>query len=235
LHPEMFGFVKKFQKRLPSKSTDIYALGMTIFEVVTRRRPFDHLKTDAVYMHVIEGGRPERPTVVFSDVLWGLLQQSWYCEYESMLPRRPPISLLRAQLEQDSGTWVSAIGMSRSATIVADDTTPSSPTSDADPGLQVLLKQVQELLGFERPTTASTPTVAPTPAAASIPIPSPDQPPPRGPQKGKGVKTVRRGSFRRFRDKFRSLLAKFSLSDGLVPEREENPEIVERSYGKLFS
>jgi len=67
-------------------------------------------------MHVIEGGRPERPAVGFSDVLWGLLEQSWYCEHESMRPRRPPISLLRAQLEQDSGEWVSMIGISGAAT-----------------------------------------------------------------------------------------------------------------------
>ena len=133
----MFGFGMKSRRRLPSKSTDIYALGMTIFEVstcvilqlphrssqfgrqvVTRRKPFDHIMTDAVYMHVIQGGRPDRPAVGFSDVLWGLLVQSWYDEHESMLPRRPPISLLRAQLEQDGRRWISPVGLSRATTIV---------------------------------------------------------------------------------------------------------------------
>jgi len=33
LYPEHFGFPRNCQKRLPSKSTDIYALGMTILEV----------------------------------------------------------------------------------------------------------------------------------------------------------------------------------------------------------
>ena len=33
LYPEHFGFHKDCQKRLPSKGTDIYALGMTILEV----------------------------------------------------------------------------------------------------------------------------------------------------------------------------------------------------------
>ena len=33
MHPEKFGFTGKYRKQLPSRSTDIYALGMTIFEV----------------------------------------------------------------------------------------------------------------------------------------------------------------------------------------------------------
>ena len=33
LYPEMFGFTGKFEKWLPSKDTDIYAIGMTILEV----------------------------------------------------------------------------------------------------------------------------------------------------------------------------------------------------------
>lgn len=33
LYPEHFEFPGKLQKRLPSKSTDVYALGMTILEV----------------------------------------------------------------------------------------------------------------------------------------------------------------------------------------------------------
>jgi len=31
--PEEFGFTAEFQKQLPSKDTDIYAIGMTIIEV----------------------------------------------------------------------------------------------------------------------------------------------------------------------------------------------------------
>jgi len=32
LDPERYGYVKRARKKLPSKSTDIYALGMTILE-----------------------------------------------------------------------------------------------------------------------------------------------------------------------------------------------------------
>jgi len=205
-------------------------------------------------MHVIEGGRPDRPAVGFSDVLWGLLVQSWYDEHESMLPRRPPISLLRAQLGQDGRTWVSPIRLSRATTIVGlcfllslrwrchdlrpheadDDTTLLSPASDSDPGLQVLLEQVQELLGTGR---LITPVVTPTPAPAH-------QTPPRGPQKEEAVKTpTKGGGLQRFRDKFRLLLAKFNragrgpvtLSHGLVQEREESAEITGGRFAKLFS
>lgn len=33
MHPEGFGFTNEDQKRLPSRNTDTYALGMTILEV----------------------------------------------------------------------------------------------------------------------------------------------------------------------------------------------------------
>ena len=36
LLPEEFGFTGTLQKQLPSKDTDIYAIGMTIFEVSAR-------------------------------------------------------------------------------------------------------------------------------------------------------------------------------------------------------
>lgn len=36
LFPERFGFTGKLLKQLPSKGTDIYAIGMTILQVNTR-------------------------------------------------------------------------------------------------------------------------------------------------------------------------------------------------------
>jgi len=40
MYPEKFGFDGEYRKRLPSRSTDIYALGMTILEVSIR--PHDY-------------------------------------------------------------------------------------------------------------------------------------------------------------------------------------------------
>ncbi|KAF9781245.1 kinase-like domain-containing protein [Thelephora terrestris] len=105
LHPERFGFGDKSRKRLPSKSTDVYALGMTVLEVVTRRRPFDHITDYAIHMYILDGKRPERPRGVFSGALWELLHQSWNREYESTPSMRPPISLIQAQLEKEAETW----------------------------------------------------------------------------------------------------------------------------------
>jgi hypothetical protein len=104
-----------------------------------------------------------------------------------------------------------------------------------EPGLQVLLVQVHEFLGIERPATPTSPD-------ALIADPSPvDGGPPRGPLEEPET-PVRKGSLRKFRDKFRQLLAKFSranqgpitLSSGLVPEREENAKTTEKRFAKLF-
>ena len=40
LLPEHFGFPDELAKRLPTKSTDIYAIGMTIFEVCADSYPY---------------------------------------------------------------------------------------------------------------------------------------------------------------------------------------------------
>jgi len=39
LYPDGFGFTGKIEKQLPSKDTDIYAIGMTILEVSARLPP----------------------------------------------------------------------------------------------------------------------------------------------------------------------------------------------------
>jgi len=44
MYPEKFGFVGKYRKQLPSKSTDIYALGMTVLEVSAFTSPIPPLK-----------------------------------------------------------------------------------------------------------------------------------------------------------------------------------------------
>lgn len=101
----------------------------------------------------------------------------------------------------------------------------ASASSHAVLGLDELLDEVREIL--ESPL--EMPTI-----------------PPRRAQKSKTGRVVRtrakRGSFQRIREKFGLFLAKFSrasggpttLSEGLVPEREENAEIIETRFRKLF-
>ena len=44
MYPEKFGFTGKYKKRLPSRSTDIYALGMTVLEVSTFTSPIPRIE-----------------------------------------------------------------------------------------------------------------------------------------------------------------------------------------------
>jgi len=45
LLPEEFGFTGKFKKQLPSKDTDIYAIGITILEVSAHPSPLKILNS----------------------------------------------------------------------------------------------------------------------------------------------------------------------------------------------
>ena len=45
MHPEKFGFVGRYRRRLPSRSTDIYALGMTVLEVSAPTYQIPHRST----------------------------------------------------------------------------------------------------------------------------------------------------------------------------------------------
>jgi len=98
-------------------------------------------------------------------------------------------------------------------------------SSDTELDLQEVMEEVREIL--EGPV--DTPT---TPALRRG----------RESKKGKGARVPRRNSFQMIRDKFRLFLAKFSranrgpvtLSDGLIPEREENAEVAQTRFGGLF-
>ncbi|KAF8596626.1 kinase-like protein [Ceratobasidium sp. AG-I] len=63
---------------------DVYALGMTIFEVITGRRPYDNMSDPAVIFMMFSSPRtPERPTDCIpldnflADALWTLLGECW--------------------------------------------------------------------------------------------------------------------------------------------------------------
>ena len=77
LLPAKFGL----EKGIPSKEADIYALGMTVYRVLTGERPFfPKMETEIVHA-VMSGERPPKPgnaeAIGMTDAVWDLLKESW--------------------------------------------------------------------------------------------------------------------------------------------------------------
>ena len=77
LHWTRFGL----GKRVPSKEADIYALGMTVYQVLTGKLPF-YPKGEAEVMHaVFLGERPPKPEnaeeIGMTEAVWELLGECW--------------------------------------------------------------------------------------------------------------------------------------------------------------
>ena len=129
MYPDKFGFTTECQIRLPSRGTDIYALGMTIFEVrsfqspvpssiekrnrrqvITGCRPFNDINVEgAVTYKVLEGHRPDRQPSCFTDPLWELLMATWLEEHGPEPPKRPPTSTIRNRLNEEVNNWGKSI------------------------------------------------------------------------------------------------------------------------------
>ena len=69
------------EKGLPSKEADIYALGMTVYQVLTGKWPF-YPKREAEVTHaVIFGERPPKPEnaeeIGMTEAVWELIRECW--------------------------------------------------------------------------------------------------------------------------------------------------------------
>ena len=77
LDPETFGL----KEGRPTTESDCYALGMTIYEVLSGQMPFTILNIFVVCRKVLDGKRPERPQGddgrYFTDDVWGVVERCW--------------------------------------------------------------------------------------------------------------------------------------------------------------
>lgn len=109
LDPPAFSF-KSCQ---PSKKSDCYSLGMTIYEVhsiyhvrqqacrpdtlkvLTGKVPFYEVGAGAVVMRIVRGIRPERPrlshAIGFTDPVWATVEECWK-EYHFHRPDAPTVA-----------------------------------------------------------------------------------------------------------------------------------------------
>ena len=77
LSPAKFGL----EEGVPSKEADVYALSMTIYQVLTGKRPFLQRRRARIICAVILGERPAKPEdaeeIGVTDALWDLLNKCW--------------------------------------------------------------------------------------------------------------------------------------------------------------
>ena len=77
LHPGKFGL----ENSHPTVQSDLYALGMVVYEVLSGQAPFAGHRDPEIVLMVLSGKRPERPRgdagELFTDEIWGVLELCW--------------------------------------------------------------------------------------------------------------------------------------------------------------
>ena len=77
LHSAMFDL----EKEVPSKEADIYALGMTMYQVLTGKWPFYPKREVEVMTVVVSGERPSKPEnaeeIGMTEAVWELMSDCW--------------------------------------------------------------------------------------------------------------------------------------------------------------
>jgi hypothetical protein len=82
MSPELL-FPEEFdpEDRRPTKSSDCYALGMVIYEVLSGQKPFTGYEHYTAIVKIHQGKRPERPQGAegrwFTEDIWNILERCW--------------------------------------------------------------------------------------------------------------------------------------------------------------
>lgn len=99
LRPDKFDL----SKGVPSKEADVYALGMTVYQVLTGRWPFFPKREVEVGLAVISGQRPLKPEnaeeIGMTEVLWNLMERCWRADRAT----RPPTTEVLREFYEITG------------------------------------------------------------------------------------------------------------------------------------
>ena len=93
----------------PTESSDCYALGMVIYEVLSGQKPFSGYKLKTVHAMIHKGERPVRPQGAegrwFTDDIWKILKRCWE-PHQSDRPRaRDILQFFEAQQRREGRGW----------------------------------------------------------------------------------------------------------------------------------
>ena len=79
--PELLSTKFGLDRAVPSNEADIFALGMTIYQVLTGKVPLSQVGDAWIMQAVISGERPPKPEdadqIGMTDVVWDLLTECW--------------------------------------------------------------------------------------------------------------------------------------------------------------
>ncbi|KAF9647923.1 kinase-like protein, partial [Thelephora ganbajun] len=104
MSPELLDF--DANEHRPTKESDIYALGMLIYEVLYGSTPFgDFANSAMIVVEITKGTRPGKPkdaaSLGFTDGLWGTLERCWSAGRDA----RPTLEAVLSRLSEVASSW----------------------------------------------------------------------------------------------------------------------------------
>ena len=137
-----------------TKYSDCYALGMVIYEVLSRRIPFYEYQTPSIFWKVTHGDRPGRPEgaegLWFTDDVWEMLGRCWAHKSED----RPSIGDILQCLERISSSWIPPspllLGVPSSVELAAGESPDQTTTASTGASRMYFPARVAKFLSPDR-------------------------------------------------------------------------------------